>query len=296
MFMKIASGALLVLAILAAIQGSLIGALAFMLPGLILLGKVLSKHNRDLAVQEWAVNADREQARQWAQQREELSVKNYLELSDLIKYSNIIAIELPSLVQAAERSLDLAESEFAEGVFAPFWDAIESSAKHLAVLDSKVQKILENSRRHKELLHEDPAYQILEVPGPRRDKPPFRLDVNTLPDATFTAERMRKIVRRAQKHPDFAKIYEMRKTNQLLVTGFSTLGQAINELGGRLDASLDSLSSAVSISIEETQSELRSKLDETREVLEQESKARREHEAQELKMLDNIQRRRKPLP
>ena len=79
--------------------------------------------------------------------------------------------------------------------------------------------------------------------------PAFRLDIDTLPGATRTADRMHSIVRRAQKDFQFATIYEQRKTNQLLVEGFANLGQALNEMSYRLNASIDALSESLSDAI-----------------------------------------------
>ena len=88
-----------------------------------------------------------------------------------------------------------------------------------------MQRLIQNSHFYTE-----------EAPKLETPPPPFQLGLQTLPDASHTANRMRAVVRRAQKDFHFATIYEQRKTNQLLVAGFSSLGQAINELGDRLDS------------------------------------------------------------
>ena len=56
--------------------------------------------------------------------------------------------------------------------------------------------------------------------------------------ATATAERMQAIVRKAQRNFQFATIYEQRKTNQILVAGFTTLAQALNQMTGQITASI----------------------------------------------------------
>lgn len=207
-----------------------------------------------------------------------------LSLTNLVSDSAKAAKSLPDLTRSAERAIDVAEREFDDGAFAPFWDAIEQAAHKLATFESTIQQLIRNSTVYKS--------QASKVSPP----PPFQLGLDTLPDATDTAERMRSVVRRAQKNFQFATIYEQRKTNQLLVVGFSTLGQAINELGARLESSLDTLGSSVSIAISDASSQIASEIELSREQAAQDAAAQRQHDSQEREMLDNIQHRRKPFP
>ena len=233
-----------------------------------------------------------EQARRVAEQQRALAVR----LNDLVSDSTRTAATLPNLVRSAETTIDLAEQEFEDGAFAPFWDAVEQAANKLASFEATIQKLIQNS-----------SFYTGEAPKLQTPPPPFQLGLETLPDASHTANRMRAVVRRAQKDFHFATIYEQRKTNQLLVAGFSTLGHAINELGDRLDSSLERLASSVSIGIsdlasditsaqERMTSKLSAELELSREQAATDSEAQREHERKEEEMLDNIQRRRRPLP
>ncbi|MCY2995128.1 MAG: hypothetical protein NTY19_45800 [Planctomycetota bacterium] len=217
-------------------------------------------------------------------------------LSTLLSQSTTSAGGLPALLFAAETALDRAEREFHDGAFAPFWDAVEDAANALARFSGTVDQLIGNAQSYKT--------HAAVLPSPL---PPFRLGVHSLPDASGTATRMRGIVRQSQKNYQFASIYEQRKTNQLLVAGFSTLGQAINELGDRLHSSLEALGSSVNITIECASEEASRKADALREQMQRDSEdrrtderkgseERRSHERQQREMLDNIQRRRKPLP
>jgi hypothetical protein len=213
-----------------------------------------------------------------------------LRLSALISNSTDSAARLPVVARSAETSLDRAEAEFKEGAFAPFWDAVEDAANDLARFDLIVRGLIQNFNEYK-----------AESPNLDSPPPPFEVGVHVLPDASRTADRMRGIVRRAQKNFEFATIYEQRKTNQLLVAGFSSLAHAINDLGNLIDSSLQSLAACISISIaevasaqRETASQLAAELQLSREQSLKDSDARREHERQQLKMLDNIQHRKKP--
>ena len=221
-----------------------------------------------------------------------------------------IAQKLPVLVKAAENKLNIAEQEFEGGYFAPFWDAAEGAVRRLAEFETITAQLLANS-----MLYHSEASKLATPP------PPFKLGLQTLPDASHAADRMRTIVRRAQKDPNFATIYEQRRTNSVLVEGFSTLGDAIYGLGGRLDSSLERLASSVGEGIsdlthahesmaltleaelkdlkEQAASEAAAQCEHERKALEQaesDSAAQREHEREELEMLDNIQRHKKPKP
>lgn len=217
-------------------------------------------------------------------------------LSNVVNDSIHSAANLSTLLRSAEEKIDLAGKEFEEGVFAPFWDAVEQAANKLANFEATVRQLIQNSQ-----------FYSGEAPKLETPAPPFQIGLDTLPDASRTANRLRAVVRRAQKDFHFANIYEQRKTNQLLVAGFSTLGEAIVELGDRLDSSLDRLASVVSISISDLASDITSshenmtsrlaaELERSRDQAASDSEAQREIESKELEMLDNIQRRRKPFP
>jgi len=243
---------------------------------------------------------------------QQLALQNTL--ASLASDSVHLAANLPSLAREAEQRLDLAEHEFKEGVFPTFWDAVEGAANKLATFNNDIQCIVANALQHKQL-----------APTFSGSPPQFRIGVDTLPDATHTAERMKLIVRKAQKSPDFAKIYEMRRTNQLLVSGFSSLGQAISDLSQNIRASIrdleDSLMQSLSDlasqqkdSAAEALSEIRlareqaqtdaaearelseRQSDEAAQRADRESAAKRASERKEQEMLDDIRRRRKPLP
>jgi hypothetical protein len=216
------------------------------------------------------------------------------QLDRLMSQSVASARELPKLITDAENSLDLAEYEFAEGAFVPFWDAIEVAAKKLATVEGTIQQLIHNSQ----------SYQK-DAPGLETPPPQFQIGLKTLPDASHTASRMRAIVRRAQKDADFTKIYLMCRHNELLVAGFSTLGQVLSEISDRLDSSFDRLASSINVSISGLASEITTsqkemtttiagKIDRSTERSASDAEADRKLTRTEIEMLDNIQRRRKP--
>ncbi|HTB63535.1 MAG TPA: hypothetical protein VK737_08090 [Opitutales bacterium] len=139
-----------------------------------------------------------------------------------------------SRVTSAEAHLADAEKEFKEGAFAPFWDAIERAANDLAAYKNEVEYLQRNvSTYHTE------AAELTRLAGD--SVAPLALPQYQLPDARPSAARFMTIVRQAQTNFQFAMIFEQRKTNQLLHTGFGNLGAAIHSLGESINASLDKL-------------------------------------------------------
>lgn len=223
----------------------------------------------------------------------------------------LLAENLPNLLQRAEQSLNRSEEEFAEGVFALFWDAIEASAQNLVAFDQDVRQITRIRGEYREAVME---LQLIpksaEMEKTSGDAvPDLRLDV--LPEAKHTFERMRAIVRAALKEPNFAKIYEMRQHNKLLDEGFSTLGNALANLGSSIEASVRELESSLADNISELTSEQRrasaEALTESRVMRAQiergtkeaakhahvEAKTRKEHERKQQELMERIAERTK---
>lgn len=229
----------------------------------------------------WILSVIATKEREEADKREHAAKQKalYSSLMDLSSMSKAMADELPQILEKANLSIDKAEEEFEEGVIPVFWDEVEMAANHLAQYEFHLQnlndKVIEYRSKSQQL---DSNVQA------------FPVSIKALPDSSNVAHRFRAVVRKAQKNFQFVSIYEQRKTNKLLVAGFSSLGEAIGGLGERLDNSLQQLTSSLSQANDLVLNELR----QAREHLERDSEERREHEAQTRKMLDNIQRRRKP--
>lgn len=142
---------------------------------------------------------------------------------------------------AAERFIEGAEKDFADGAFAPFWDQIERTANELAAYKNSVEQL--GRCVH---VYQREAFLLENTPGA---VPALQLGDHKLPDARPTAERFSALVRQAQTNFQFAMIYEQRKTNQLLYAGFGTLGAAIYSLGESVNLSLTQLSKTMNRSL-----------------------------------------------
>lgn len=221
------------------------------------------------------------------------------------------ALSLPVILAESEGNLDHAEDEFNDGLYSPFWEAIEAATAQMVRVEQLVNLIDERRLRHAK-----------EIQSLGTLAPTFSVGVDVLPDARGTRDRLRQLYRRAQRNPDFASIYEQRRiaskldrTNAILVAGFNTLGQAIEILGDRTVAAVEKLGDSVDVRLGDIQSalesaataaaeqrsQLQAELTRSSEAeatvvgqLRRDAEKRSEHEHATRRMLDNIQRRRRP--
>ncbi len=202
---------------------------------------------------------------------------------------------MPEYLKSAEEYLNQAEIDFSDGAFAPFWGSIENTAKTLGHFDEGVKNIKNNSSQYTDLIK---RYENVPPQFPLESKSVEKLTVGT-----STAERMKAIVRTAQRNFQFATIYEQRKTNQILVAGFTNLAQALDQMAWQITASIDNLAGSVesmASTLNESMNTINSRLGDIAEAniehnsevvkLESERVAREE---KALEMLDNIQHHRK---
>lgn len=205
---------------------------------------------------------------------------------------------MPKLLISAEKHLNHAEIDFADGAFAPFWDSIEAAAKALGHFDECARRINHNLSSYGELIKK---YEDTPPVFPLAPRSIAKLEVGKA-----TAERMQGIVRKAQCNFQFATIYEQRKTNQILVAGFVNLAQALNEMTWRITDSIDALRSSVdgmTSTLDESMRAIHSRMGDIAEEARQhykeilkEGSERRAREEKIIEMLDNIQRGRRPFP
>jgi uncharacterized phage infection (PIP) family protein YhgE len=227
------------------------------------------------------------------------------DLASLLTSARRDFLTLRELVQLADINLDAAEGNFAEEAFSPFWDEVENATNKLAAYDEGIRRVNDNAKDYKNRALKLSASEI----------PEFSLPAGKLPDARPVAQRLSEIVRKAQKNFQFAMIYEQRKTNQLLYAGFGSLGIAIYSLRDKLSQSLSALSESVNSSLQdllwatnfqtatigaaaEHQAQLARESEEAANARVEDLKKLGEElidkEEEQSKMLDNIQRKRKP--
>lgn len=174
------------------------------------------------------------------QNEEEKKARRAREAAEQLEYErriisacneSIAAFEsIPKHLMTVEELLSTAENEFQEGAFSPFWDSIERVMSKLGDVDGSIKMIADRSRNYKNLIE---SY--------KGEPPPFPVDPDSaqrLGTVNDTAIHLHKIVRMAQRNFQFATIYEQRKTNEILIAGFTNLAEAIHGVGIRLQESI----------------------------------------------------------
>lgn len=225
------------------------------------LQKAIEKRKTDL---QKAINATRELERR---------------ACSLLNSSDSMAQNLPTKLSWALGWLASAEEEFKQHAYAPFWNAIEEASKNLDAFDRDVRNLSDNARSY---------YSILQ--NQVHTFPSFNVRVDSLPDPACTIKELKRLVRLGQTDFHFATIWEHRQTREVLIAGFTTLGEAVDKLGSVVERSVrdlhDSLSSDNARGIEE-QIRQRDTVIEIGEAVD-------ERLLDQIEMLDNIQRRRVP--
>jgi hypothetical protein len=222
---------------------------------------------------------------------------------EIVEESITLFETLPNNIETAENYLDQAEIDFKERAFAPFWDSIENAINQIGQFDENINKINNNFSSHKQLLTKY-----------KGNSPPFPISNNSISKLTVgekTSQRLRKIVRIAQRDFEFATIYEQRKTNKILVAGFNSFAQALERMTwqitdsiGNLQSSVDSMSNSLNSQLDNIHNQMDqiiitsqkysdSNQRNQRKIIEL-AKESSEREKRALAMLDNIQYRREP--
>lgn len=235
-----------------------------------------------------------EEARRERHIREQLGYRS--RMTALGEQSLALFESTPKLLGFAEKYLDQAEADFAEGAFAPYWDSIEHAANALARFIEDVHRIQNASTSYTELI------------GKYEETPPqfplARESVTKLGVGTATAERMKRIVRVSQRNFQFSTIYEQRKTNQMLVAGFTNLAQALERMTTQVKSSIENLSESIeaqTTELKESMYAIQSRMDDMATSADEhhdeqmaEALERGTREKAVLELLDNIHSGRRP--
>jgi hypothetical protein len=186
--------------------------------------------------------------------------------------SATLAFECPRHLANAANWLRKAETEFKDNAFSPFWDAVENALQELAALSDKAKKASGLA---------DEYYRSLN--GRTHTFPAFPANDSNMPNPSSAVSDLRRIVRMGQTNFQFANIWEHRRTREVMIAGFRTLGDAVNNLGSTVENALFGLQQSTSsdvASLVQEQIKTRDSLD--------------KRMLQQNRMLDNIQHRREP--
>jgi hypothetical protein len=190
-----------------------------------------------------------------------------------------LAAELSEHIKEASLWLEDAEREFNENAFSSFWDSIEECARDLADYHEKLGTLSKNAEDY---------YQKLSIR--KHTFPSFPVTNGTIPDASFVMSEFSRVVRLGQTNFEFASIWEHRRTREVLIAGFSSLGEAVGNLAYAIEGSMSEFQESIS----SNEAKLVEEGIKTRGVVAKAEEKIDKRLLEQNRMLDNIQRDRKP--
>jgi hypothetical protein len=157
------------------------------------------------------------------------------QLNNMLKVSTGLVQELPDLLKKSSASLERAKEEFSSNAFSPYWDCIEHSTRHLATFNNNIQQIRN---------YADQYYRLLQ--DKKHNFPTFFPEREIFPDSVPVINELNTVVRPGLTNFQFATIWEHRKTQNILIQGFSTLGDAISSMAASISSSISYLHDTIS--------------------------------------------------
>jgi hypothetical protein len=202
------------------------------------------------------------------------------QLNKLLNDAAFCETKLGVALDEARSWLQASRREYEGNVPGPFWDAIETCAYRLSDYNSLAEQLSNNAHRY---------YSLLQ--GQQHTFPAFPVDFANLPDAAPVIDDLYAMVRLGQTadpKPHFYDVWERRRehrlTRQVMIAEFATLRDVITNVGRVLNQTIGGLRSVVDAGMAQLSRDHAA----TRKVIDG-------HAREHTKMLDNIQRRRKPL-
>ena len=148
----------------------------------------------------------------------------------LSKSEEIVSNILPYLESMVVKNLEVAKVDYNENALSPFWDRIEESTNYLGCYKEAVDQLVYNSELYKKIL-ENKRHNF---PTPFPIGTSISFPQNILDNFYST-------IRKAQTRFEFANIWEHKKTQKILVEGFRTLAEAINNMSNAIVSAISDL-------------------------------------------------------
>ncbi|MEJ2046244.1 MAG: hypothetical protein P8X89_23555 [Reinekea sp.] len=186
------------------------------------------------------------------EQAEESRIKKFDSLSNDRKILSDMIKKTTKEIEYADGSLTSAMSHFTNNAFSPFWDNIEASAKHLAHYKSGMDILRDGMSQYQIQCAQYKNEYKQASPLPLADQ---QIDAILFSQVTSNhlSIQLKKMVYSAQTNIDFSVIFEHRKTNKLLESGFKNLSDLLDKISSTIELStlemietLDSMSLNIS--------------------------------------------------
>jgi hypothetical protein len=256
--------------VIATVVGMTIAAIAVAVIHFLVIGSKTSEREHAKAQQ---AKANAESANKSGIDKAECEAHNVTSsLMTIYESSAIAASELPKYLDSATNLLEEAADEFKANAFGPFWDAVENAAQQLALFSNKAGQVSNAA-----------AAYYGGLSGRAHTFPAFHSNPINLPDPSPVINELRRVVRMGQTNFQFANIWEHRRTREVMIAGFRTLGEAVSNLGSTVESAFCGLQQSISNDVAQlVQEEISTRDSLTERLVEQN------------RMLDNIQHHRKP--
>ncbi len=193
-------------------------------------------------------------------------------LRKILSTSLSIPNELQDELDIASKYIKKSRQEFSENAFDPYWDCIEKAALAFEMFRRKINLLSDNVREY---------YNLLK--GKKHNFPKFPVSFDSLSDSTSLLDEFHQVVRLGQTNPDFAIIWNHRKTREVIISGFNNLFEGIDNLSAVIQSGFSNLQDSLESNISRIVDEEINIRDSITEKLNDQDKK-----------LDNIQRGRKP--
>lgn len=183
------------------------------------------------------VSDSRERERKKEREKEERAREVERGLQEAISDSRKCFRDLKRYHRLATKALDGAEGYFNDGVYSPFWDEVEKAALALGRFSESVRDL---SNKLQDYLGWVAIYDGIPDAFPVTSE-----QFAALPQPNALSNRMRNIVHAAQRDFHFASIFEQRKTQKLLVAGFESFADVLNDVGNQITDHVEYLNTTV---------------------------------------------------
>ena len=147
-----------------------------------------------------------------------------------------ISRNLPEHILKINDAIHSTQKLYDASLFAPFWDKIEHTVLLIENYYNDIKNISLASKEYIKLLSEYNGIAGKVEPFPFNSD--FIAELDKRDDINNSFNR---VLQLAQSNINFASIYEMRKSNQLLTMGFTNLANAINGMSSSLSHQISSL-------------------------------------------------------
>ena len=141
---------------------------------------------------------------------------------------------IKACLRETESWIDKAKNEQSERACTPFLDAVALAAEQLALCRSSAWRLKEYNEKYHGLL------------SSRRHSFPLNPLTGRVPDPSTILAGFNAIVRRGQVDRQFGTSWERRATRNAAVAGFSSFGEAVNNVSDSLSTAFTDLNAAVS--------------------------------------------------